>query len=269
MTMSILHIWDTGGVASVLSKYLRKNYRVKSTVVSIDYNDPCNITTFYGGQHYPGGTTVTNIRFLMKGLMYDIIHIHSAYHLVKHFKRLYPYKKVVMHFHGGDVRKTGWNNLKDIRKNANLVFVSTPDLLDGAPNNVLWLPNPIDIELFKPMPSLRNTGTALHFSFGADDLAAKYARKHGLELTIYDRKKHGWIPHWKFPEFLCQYEYCIDVKRVTGGKIGPALSKTGLEALACGLKVIRWDGEVIEELPEEHNPVNVVTKLWSLYQKLG
>jgi hypothetical protein len=49
MITNILHIWDTGGVASVLSKYLVKKYPVKSTVVSISCLDPFNITTFYGG----------------------------------------------------------------------------------------------------------------------------------------------------------------------------------------------------------------------------
>jgi len=52
------------------------------------------------------------------------------------------------------------------------------------------------------------------------------------------------IPHQtgSNSEVLCQYEYYIDVKRADDGKIGLALSKTGLKALACNLKVI--DGTV-------------------------
>jgi len=34
--------------------------------------------------------------------------------------------------------------------------------------------------------------------------------------------------------------------------------KTALEALVCGLKVINWRGMVIEGLPMENHPENVV-----------
>jgi hypothetical protein len=161
MIMNILHIWDTGGVASVLSKYLSRVYPVKSTVVSISFLDPFNITTFYGGRHY-SGSTLTTIKFITKGLTYNIIHVHSAYRFVDYFKKLTPNKAVVIHFHGEDVRLAGWDNLKRIIKKADITLVSTPDLLKGGPKNVFWLPNPVDIEHFKPMPTLRKAGTALY-----------------------------------------------------------------------------------------------------------
>ena len=50
---------------------------------------------------------------------------------------------------------------------------------------------------------------------------------------------------------LNRYEYCID--RTSPG----SLSKTVLEALACGLKAIRWDGRVVSGLPKEHRPERV------------
>jgi len=264
MGTNILHVWDTAGVASVLSKYLRKNYHVKSTVVNINHLDPFNITTFYGGRHYPN-TTLTTIKFLMKGLTYNIIHVHSAYRFVRYFKRLYPYKKVVMHFHGEDVRLAGWDNLKEILEKADLILISTPDMLDGAPSNVFWLPNPVDTEHFKPIPSLRNAGTAVYFvkhQRGEDtNWPKKVAKRYGLKLYVHDRKINP-ITYSQMPIFLNAFEYYIDRNYI------PSLSKTALEALACGLKVITWNDEVVQKLPEEHNPVKVVRKLWSLYQKL-
>lgn len=67
------------------------------------------------------------------------------------------------------------------------------------------------------------------------------------------------IPHRKMPMLLNQYEYFIDHCHV------PALSKTGLEALACGCKVVRWDGKIIQGLPLEHRPENVIEKLKKIY----
>jgi len=263
MTRNILHIWDTGGVASVLSKYLVKKYPVKSTVVSISRLDPFNITTFYGGQHYPS-STLTTIRFIMKGYSCDIIHVHSAYRFVRYFKRLTPNKAVIMHFHGEDVRLTGWNNLKGITEKADITLVSTPDLLEGAPQNVFWLPNPVDIEHFKPMPSLRKAGTALYFvkhQRGENIVWPKNVAKNlGLELCVVDRKANP-ISYAKLPHFLNTFEYYIDQNWIH------SLSKTALEALACGLKVVKWDGRVIEKLPEEHNPIRVIEKLWAFYQQ--
>lgn len=50
---------------------------------------------------------------------------------------------------------------------------------------------------------------------------------------------------------LNRYEYCID-------RTSPeSLSKTALEALACGLKVIRWDCRVVSGLLGEHRPERV------------
>jgi len=259
--LKILHIWDTAGVASVLSKYLRKSYDVKSMVVNIKRLDPYGLTAFYGGRYYEA-TACTTIRFLMKGLTYDIIHVHSAYRFVKYFKRLYPNKRVVMHFHGEDVRLAGWKNLKEILKKANLVLVSTQDMLDGAPSNVFWLPNPIDMEHFKPMPSLRNIGTAVFFvkhqRGEVVDWSKNIAKQFNLKLHLHDRKVNP-VPYRQLPSFLNKFEYYIDQNWI------PSLSKTALEALACGCKVIRWDGKVVTELPAEHKPEKVVKKLWELY----
>lgn len=43
------------------------------------------------------------------------------------------------------------------------------------------------------------------------------------------------------------------------------MSKTGLESLACGLKVIRWDGKVVKEPPTRNLPENVVKKRYKTY----
>ena len=69
------------------------------------------------------------------------------------------------------------------------------------------MPNPVDTEIFHSCSVKPKPKTAFNFSYNADNLAIEYSRKYGLELTIYDKQKHGAIPHLKLPEVLCQYEY--------------------------------------------------------------
>ena len=44
-------------------------------------------------------------------------------------------------------------------------------------------------------------------------------------------------------------------------KILENYSKTALESLACGLKVLNYKLEYIDELPEIHYPINVTSQL--------
>jgi hypothetical protein len=86
------------------------------------------------------------------------------------------------------------------------------------------------------------------------------AKNLGLKLCVVDRKANP-IPYAKLPHFLNTFEYYIDRNWIH------SLSKTALEALACGLKVVKWDNRVIEKLPEEHNPIMIIEKLWAFYQQ--
>jgi glycosyltransferase involved in cell wall biosynthesis len=96
-------------------------------------------------------------RYLSRILEFDVDIIHCHYALEQGLyalfsKSLRKTKKVIIHCHGTDLRdvsrswRYGW--IVNINlKLADKVFVSTPDLLR---NGVEFLPNPIDIFLFKP-----------------------------------------------------------------------------------------------------------------------
>jgi hypothetical protein len=58
----------------------------------------------------------------------------------------------------------------------------------------------------------------------------------------------------------------VDIKFVDGIPLA-SLSKTGLEALACRLKVSDYRLQYHEKLPFEHSPTSVVSRLNSLYPK--
>ena len=71
----------------------------------------------------------------------------------------------------------------------------------------------------------------------------------------------------EIPNLLKKYDIYVDIK-IVNDKIIESLSKTGLESLACGLKVLNYKLEYLDKLPQMHNPVNVVNQLESIYNKI-
>jgi hypothetical protein len=198
---------------------------------------------------------------------YDFLHIHSVWGSI-----LFTFgKSKIVEFHGDDVRRKptmySWVrrlptklfvNLYGLR---NKIYVSTPDLVHEVSNGV-WLPNIVDTEHFKPMLTNRVAKSALYCSawYESGVHAKNYAAEHGLNLTVLDRAGGDWVDHRDFPKYLNQFEYYIDRKEIR------SLSKTGLEALACGLKVVNWQGTVCEGLPYFHEPKYVAQLSIKIYQ---
>lgn len=256
--MKILHIWNTAGVASTLAKFMDRIFGTQSAVMYRKAFDRFGYTIY--GELLDCGAKEFVIRALLRTLKYDIIHVHSLDKLIPLIRLLNPRKPIVLHYHGSDIRGR-WKEKRRYWSQPNtVVLVSTPDLLEGAPNEVIYLPNPVDTDLFHPDHSIyRKPRSALAFRCYIDEAKVRaYAEAYGLELTILERK----YPYLEMPKILSSYEYFIDKTEL------PSMSKTGLEALACGTKVIRWDGEIVARLPDEHKPENVVGKLYSIYVML-
>jgi glycosyltransferase involved in cell wall biosynthesis len=257
-SLRVLHIWNTAGVASVIAKYMDRILGTESLVVHRKAFDRYGVTTY--GELWDCGAKVFALRCLLLARRFDIIHVHSLDKLVPFLKILYPGKPVILHYHGNDIRNK-WSLKRKYWSKADAILYSTPDLLNHeTPKLAVYLPNPVDTDLFHKFPdTFRKSRTALAFKYHLDiDKANSYAKKYGLSIEFLERN----IPHNKMPEILNKYEYYIDQTQI------PSLSKTALEALACGLKVIRWDGEIIEGLPEEHKPENVVISLVKLIKEL-
>lgn len=256
--VSVLHIWNTAGVASVIAKFQKKILGWNTWVIMRGKYDKYGLTT------YGEIINTDKIRFILKALVlarkYDIIHVHDLDRLIPVLKTIYN-KKIILHYHGSRIRGR-WSERKKYWGKADLVLVSTPDLLENAPNDIIYLPNPVDTQLFKPMLRFRKRNTALYIyrhQLNEDiEWPKKIAEKMGWDLTIIDREKNP-IPYREMPQILNRYEYFIDRKHI------PSLSKTALEALACGVKVVRWDEKIVSELPIEHSPKYVVFKLKELY----
>ncbi len=258
--MKVLHIWDTAGVASILARYINKLYNIETKVITRSNFNPFNIPVY--GDIYNTSAEGFVLKAFLLARKYDIIHIHDL-DIMTPFLLLYR-KPIIIHYHGTSIRGR-WRERERFWSKADIIIVSTEDLLEGAPKNVIHLHNPVDTELFSYKGS-RIEGTAFHISYKADDEAKDIAREFNLRLTIHDREKDT-ISYVKMPYILSKYEYYIDIKK-TADKIIHEMSKTALEALACNCKVIRWDKSIVKELPNEHKPEVVAKRLFDLYSAL-
>jgi len=260
--LKVLHIWNTAGVASIIAKYQAKLLGWKTWVITRRQYDRFGLTVY--GEAISCRARIFKLISLIKSLNYEIIHVHSLDEIIPLIKKILPWRKVIIHYHGSDIRGR-WRERERYWSMADLVLVATPDLLENAPKTVTYLPNPVDTELFKPIPELRRPGTALYIVKHHEDEDVNWPRrvaeKLNLKLTIRDRLKEP-IPYRELPKILNQFEYYIDRNYIK------SLSKTALEALACKCKVVRWDEKVIEKLPEKHKPENVVMKLRELYEQI-
>jgi len=261
--IKILMVWDQG-INEVLTRYLKPLGINCVTVHKAEY-DPYNYSP--EAKRYPvrWSKKLFIMDILKEAITSDIIHVHSCDELIPYLKILH--KPILMHYHGSDIRDR-WEERKKYWIRVDRILVSTRNLLEGAPENTINQPNPVDTEIFKKIDSIIPMTKALHFDYGAVDLAEKIAKDHGLELDVREKG----IPRAEMPTLLNRYLYYIDVKRDYSGRLlvgkpNDTGSLLGLEALACGLTVLNLSGER-RGLPPEHQPVAVANKLYEIYEEL-
>jgi len=232
----------------------------------------------------------------------DILHIHSRSDMVFKFREEFGNsKKIILQYHGTDIRGIKkqklphrsklsdlavrgiftYRRLRDLilikkrihtkaQRLADAVIVSTPDLLPLV-SKAIYLPNPIDTDHFKPdkISSRPERAQALTMDTEAIDiqLTLSYCKKNNLKLDIdvYNRIRDP-IMYGDMPAFLKKYGLYVDVRYVDG-KILENLSKTALEALACGLDVLDYKSNRRHGLPVEYDPMNVTSRLETIYSR--
>jgi hypothetical protein len=290
----VLHIWDQAGVAYVIAKFQQINNN-ESRVIRVKNADKYGIDEFY--KEY--GIFVTSEELVCKSIeeakRADIIHIHSLPEMVINIRKTYGKSKtIILHYHGTDIRGFSKETTKKYdsrnilrpknlikrilrkrlhikaQRSADRVIVSTPDLIHLVKGSI-FLPNPIDTDHFK-----RELNVNVPIDKGAVfinsevtnlELAMDYCKDKGinLKIDIYDRTKDP-INYKDIPNFLKKYDVYIDL-RFVNRKLLRNLSKTALEALACGLRVLNYNLEYVSSLPAEHCPEKVATRLSSIYSQ--
>ena len=261
MAPKVLHVWNTAGVASVIAKFTDRDFGSRSKVITRRAVDRVGLTTY--GTAYPDGAARFFARALFMARSADLVHVHSLDRVVPWLKLLYS-KPVVMHYHGTDIEGR-WQEKEGRWKKADCVAVSTPNLLEGAPPSAVHVPNPVDTDLFRPMPGERDPNSAVSFRYGMDVEAEAIAKKLGLNLVMLDR----WsVRYEQMPQTLSRYAYYIDMRKPPEHVVARSVGKAALEALASGCKVIDWEGRINEGLPAEHDPNSVAGKWNDIYVAL-
>lgn len=268
MIAKVIHIWNTAGIGGLLARYLDRHYDYESIAIARVSHDPFGLAT-EKTIVWDNRAIIWLMRSVLKARNYDIIHLHSGIQWLPYYRMFYPGKKIVLHLHGTKIRGR-WGDV-DLSK-ADMVLVSTKDLLEGSPEDTLWLPNPVNEDLISKIKELKikkSEGWAFHVDRFASVEAVEYAQENKLQIVVRNRDKiHQY--HESFLKAMSNFEYYIDVKRgfpghKEEGNILEAMSLTGLEALALGCKVIDWKGEVHEGLPPEHRSENVAELLHHFY----
>lgn len=296
--LNILHVWDQSGVACILSKYQNKLGH-QSVVLRRSNYDPYGIYKYYDNLVEFAEEKDFFDLCLDRAKKADIIHIHSRADVLLHLrKKLGTKLKVIMHFHGSDLRgidqkyddlkltsipKTMFKryNANRIRKRNNLaairsadkILVSTPDLLReiSEPTPIL-LTNPVDQEHFYKKRDSRLDSNKRYFTFKTEATSdvrwiITYCKNNGINnMEIVDRINNP-IMYAEMPKFLHNYDVYVDVRFVNNTLL-ENLSKTALESLSCGLEVIDFRMQKWSKLPVDNEPLKVASKVLEIYEEV-
>lgn len=201
---------------------------------------------------------------------YDIIHAHSIFSIPLFFSK----KPYILHFHGTDIRQYAHNKdilgylMKKTIKKANIILVSTPDLLKEVSffnKRSIFLPNPVNFDIFRPYQSSIDLHDGCdfvifhpsrHCSIKRNDILIKAFQKIieqkynaklvMVELDKYDESKKlinklgieknvVWIKKIQYLN-MAQYYNACDV--VCDQFVIDGLCQVSLEAMACSKPVI-------------------------------
>ena len=236
--MDILHIFSMAGVANILSNEHKFG---KSVVLQLDQFDK-----FGYGDYYSNQITYKSIADLMQDAvkfngLYDKIIIHDAVDLAPEFNR--P-DDTVLFFHGTHLRNM--NEMEREKIKGYKCFVSTSDLLDILPD-ATHIPVPCDLDLFEPANTIQhplNNWLTINRNHQREMIEPIIKQKYE-NVQYVDRDRCYWM-YSEMPNFLRMFKNYVDMKFTYDNppRLLPDMSATGVQALACGLKVWNGDGPI-------------------------
>ena len=209
----------------------------------------------------------------------NIIHSIALPRLDK-IKKFAPGAKVVLHYHGSDVRNTPPQARRKQEQLADVILLATPDLLDYEYlHEPIWLPNPVDTRLFAPRKIPEN-GRGLVMTKPHQRVDDTMQRLHDLGhgdiswniIVRYDDAGRNFpgTMYAQMPSLLEQYQYYAEISWNYYERkwYVDFDSTTGLQALSMGLKLIRSDGTVVDSLPSKHTDVECAKRVQAIYQDI-
>jgi hypothetical protein len=295
--MKILHLNDQAGVACVLAKYQNKLGN-EAKVIKVS-DDKYGIYEYYNKYVQ----LVRQEEFMEKALEeaknYEIIHIHSLFGLVFHLRKTYgTSKKLILHYHGTDIRGIDNFDQREREHNRNLFLLIFKVIANKKKNKIInriarhrlaqilsdnvllsqkdlsiyvknaeYMPIPIDLEHFHNY-EIRDKKKALLFKTEISNMnktLEAITNNFNFSAEIHDRISNP-IRYNEMPEFLNQYEMYIDIRFVRELLLED-LSTTALQSLACGLKVIDPQLKILDTFPLRHDPTQIVDRLLKIYKQ--
>ncbi|MFQ5439833.1 MAG: hypothetical protein ACE5DL_00045 [Nitrosopumilaceae archaeon] len=267
--MRILHIWDIGGDSYIVAKFQRLLGHTVDVIKTSGFN-PYKLVEFYEGEEFTPKIWVGEFYLysLIKSRNYDLIHVHALYKLVPILRKFYPQKKIILHYHGSDCRVTPPKKRKKAEQMSDKILLSTPDLKKFVPEGE-FIPNPIDTKLFQHRKLTSGKAFTILVRKNKLESIQSFLSENKLDIK-FDVIYSGESPtlYENMPSLFYKYGTYIDLKFSYDGKIIPAMSNTGRQALACGLRVLNYNLKYIEKFPDQHNPKNVVSLLEKIYLQL-
>ena len=240
---------------------------MESDVITRASHDLFGYTEYYDGTPLDMTSNEFKKYAIQLSASYDVIHVHSAFKLCKELREGNPRKKIILHHHGTDLSQTPFLYLLTFYKYVDEIITSTPDISkildDKGVKNTLIL-NPVDTDIFKPDNQPKAKALYLSTRHIDTDKALDFYNLD-IEVDVIDRETN-YVPCYEMPNLLNKYTHYIDVKCPEWlDEPVQAYSKTGMEALACGLKVFNYKGVVVEGLRPEQQPQYMVERINKLY----
>jgi hypothetical protein len=198
--------------------------------------------------------------------------VHSLFKIVPELRKKYRDKKVVLHYHGSEARKQSKDSIqRQAEEMCNAVIGSTKDLEQFTGQSMIYIPNPVDTEHFRPPESHRSRdATAFTFKTTGSDISwvLQHLKENEIDISVevLDRQANP-VSYSAMPSIITRYGIYIDLKYIDNMLL-QALSKTGLECLACGLRVLNHKLEYVDIFPPEHQPERVAEKMLEIYNRL-
>ena len=262
-SVKILHVFDCAAVACTMAKEQRKMGH-DASVMSYSMNDPFYTLDYYG-EDRPNFRTdaLWGEAVYHRAVEYDVIHVHFQYHMVPLLKQQYPKKTIVLHYHGGDVRRASDQAVRrKCQEYADYVIAGHPEVYERVKDEckVYYVPTIIETELIHPIEHGKGK-FIMHWSVLDWDLIREHMATMGItEDTKIIKREDKPRANYTMPELYCDFGTYVNII-YSSRQLIESLSKTALECLACGLNVLKWDGTYLTELPEEHRPENVMKAL--------
>ena len=272
MTYRIYHNGDTAGVGTKMAAYAQSQKDFEFVVRLRKGGDLYDRSGYYKDR--------TDLRLcrpyiglgeaIVEAWRADIIHIHG-------FKNYpmppwYLRKKMIIHYHGLDIRTNTPKQRRKWEAAADTIIVSTPSLLEYEfEKDPIYLPTLVDTELFSARPpGDPNRGLCFLKRHQDPGQTMDIIRELGYGDVSWDfigRRSPDGQTYAKMPDFLARYGWYADIAIIDGVPIDDR-QMAGMEACNVGCKVITQNGELLTKVPTQHTPEQVISKLISIYRTL-